>query len=125
MVYDSLASGIHWCADLKAFEQRLIECVGYTKARTKKWKGELIHPQVPIHLPPIYVPPPPPSVDMSLQLTWLVTLLPQERVSLTSPVKGTGLYNPPPSFHPALLIIIGLWMSVSVFIWWLDDTEYV
>ena len=25
--------------DLKAFEQRLIECISYTAAGTKKWKG--------------------------------------------------------------------------------------
>lgn len=29
-------------ADLKAFEQRLIECVSYTRKKTKKWKGALL-----------------------------------------------------------------------------------
>lgn len=33
----SLSVTIH--LDLKAFEQRLIECVSYTKNKTKKWKG--------------------------------------------------------------------------------------
>ncbi len=28
-------------------------------------------------------------------------------------------------FHPALLIVTALWVSISFFIWWLDDTEYV
>ena len=36
--------------DLKAFEQRLIECVSYTKAKTKKWKGKGFCSYVKLHV---------------------------------------------------------------------------
>lgn len=66
--------------DLKAFEQRLIECVSYTRNNTKKWKGAFF------------------SFGSLLLFNLLVT---------------------------ALLVIVGLWVLVSIFIWWLDDTQYV